>query len=119
VEYEAALRGLMRGVLQHYGYRVLEAATGSEALQVWEKNDGKVDLLLTDMVLPDGVDGNDLAREMQKQKPTLPVVFTTGYSLEVGGEETGLEEGVNFLQKPFQPYRLARAVRRCLDLHGE
>ena len=119
VEDEAALRGLMRGVLRHYGYRVLEAATGSEALQVWEKNDGKVDLLLTDMVLPDGVDGNDLAREMQKQKPTLPVVFTTGYSLEVGGEETGLEEGVNFLQKPFQPYRLARAVRRCLDLHGE
>src|SRR5207248_1457954 len=64
VEDEAALRGLMRGVLRHYGYQVLEAATGSEALQVWEKNDGKVDLLLTDMVLPDGVDGNDLAREM-------------------------------------------------------
>ncbi len=115
VEDETALRGLMRGVLQHYGYHVLEAATASEAFKVWEKNGAAIDLLLTDTVLPDGVDGNALAREMQKQKPPLKVIFTSGYSLELGGEESGLQEGVNFLQKPFQPLTLARAVRRCLD----
>jgi DNA-binding NtrC family response regulator len=115
VEDETALRGLMRGVLQHYGYQVLEAATAGDALKVWEKSSARIDLLLTDMVLPDGVDGGDLAREVQKQKPELRVVFTSGYSLELGGEEAGLREGFNFLQKPFQPLTLARTVRRRLD----
>jgi len=115
VEDETALRGLMRGVLQHYGYHVLEAATGNEALKVWEKNAAKIDLLVTDMVLPDGAGGNDLARAMQKEKPLLRVVFTSGYSLEPRDEECGLHEGLNFLQKPFQPLSLARTVRCCLD----
>ena len=115
VEDETALRGLIRGVLQHYGYHVLEATAGNEALKVWEQHAAQIDLLLTDMVLPNGVDGNDLAGEMQRQKPELKVVFTSGYSLELGGEEADLEDGLNFLQKPFQPLTLARTVRRCLD----
>ena len=115
VEDETALRGLIRGVLQHYGYHVLEATAGNEALKVWEQHAAQIDLLLTDMVLPNGVDGNDLAGEMQRQKPVLKVVFTSGYSLELGGEEAGLKDGLNFLQKPFQPLTLARTVRRCLD----
>jgi len=115
VEDETALRGLMRGVLQHYGYHVLEAASGSEALKVWEKNAPQIDLLLTDMALPEGVDGNDLAKDLQRQKEQLKVVFTSGYSLELCGEVAGLQAGLNFLQKPFHPLALARTVRRCLD----
>ena len=118
VEDEVALRGLMRSVLQHYGYRVLDAASGGEALRVWERNSGKIDLLLTDVVLPDRVDGQALAREMQKQKPRLKIVYTSEYGLELGGKEAGLREGVNLLQKPFQPLALARTVRCCLDDAG-
>ena len=118
VEDEIALRGLMRSVLQHYGYRVLDAASGGEALRVWERNSGKIDLLLTDVVLPDRVDGQALAREMQKQKPRLKIVYTSEYGLELGGKEAGLREGVNLLQKPFQPLALARTIRCCLDNAG-
>ena len=118
VEDEIALRGLMRSVLQHYGYRVLDAASGGEALTVWERNSGKIDLLLTDIVLPDHPDGQKLAREMQKQKPRLKIVYTSEYGLELPGKETGLREGVNLLQKPFQPLALARTVRCCLDDAG-
>ena len=118
VEDETALRGLMRGVLQHYGYHVLEAASASEAAKVWEQNSAKIDLLLTDVVLPDGVDGHELAKGMQKQKPQLKVVFTSGYSLELVGEDISLQEGLSFLQKPFQPLTLARTVRRRLDEAG-
>jgi len=118
VEDEIALRGLIRSVLQHYGYRVLDAASGGEALTVWERNSGKIDLLLTDIVLPDRVDGQELAREMQKQKPRLKIVYTSEYGLELGAKEAGLREGVNLLQKPFQTLVLARTVRSCLDDPG-
>jgi len=114
VENETALRGLMRGVLGHCGYHVLEAASGSEALQVWEKNAATIDLALIDLILPDGA-GDDLARKMQKQQPDLKVVFTSRYTLELGAQASAIEEGLNFVQKPFQPLTLARTVRRCLD----
>jgi PAS domain S-box-containing protein len=118
VEDEIALRGLMRSVLQHYGYRVLDAASGGEALTVWEQNSGKIDLLVTDIVLPDRVDGQELAREMRKQKPRLKIVYTSEFGLELGQSEADLREGVNLLQKPFQPLVLARTVRCCLDDPG-
>jgi two-component system, cell cycle sensor histidine kinase and response regulator CckA len=114
VEDETALRGLMRGVLGHCGYHVLEAATGSEALQVWEKNAAKVDLVLIDLVLTDG-SGDELARKMQALQPGLKVVFTSRYTLEPGAQESAIQEGLNFVQKPFQPLTLGRTVRRCLD----
>jgi len=119
VEDEIALRGLMRSVLLHYGYRVLDASSGGEALTVWERNSDKIDLLLTDILLPDRVDGQELAREMQKQKPRLKIVYTCEYGLELGGKEAGLHEGLNLLQKPFQPLALARTVRCCLDDAGQ
>jgi PAS domain S-box-containing protein len=118
VEDEIALRGLMRSVLLHYGYRVLDAASGGEALTVWERNSGKIDLLLTDIVLPDRVDGQELASEMRKQKPRLKIVYTSEFGLELAGREADLKEGVNLLQKPFQPLALARTVRCCLDDAG-
>jgi two-component system, cell cycle sensor histidine kinase and response regulator CckA len=115
VDDETALRGLMRGVLQHHGYHVFEAATAAEALALWEKNSAAIDMLVTDLVLPDGQGGGELARAMQNQKPLLRVVFTCGFNLESESEAAGFHEGLNFLRKPFQPLALARTVRRCLD----
>jgi CheY-like chemotaxis protein len=108
----------MRSILQHYGYQILEAATASEALKIWDQKAGQIDMLITDIVLPDGLSGDELARQMQTRKPPLKIVFTSGYSLEIAGQDFMLREGYNYLQKPFQPLTLAQTVRQCLDNNG-
>jgi CheY-like chemotaxis protein len=71
--------------------------------------------LVTDIVLPDRVDGQELARRMRKKNPRLKIVYTSEYGLELGQSEAELRDGVNLIQKPFQPLVLARTVRSCLD----
>jgi two-component system cell cycle sensor histidine kinase/response regulator CckA len=115
VENETALRGLMRSILQHYGYHILEASTSGEALKVWDQKKTQIDLLVTDVVLPDGLSGDELARQMRDQKAGLKVLYTSGYSLEITGQDSPLREGFNYLQKPFQPQTLAQTIRQCLD----
>ena len=72
-------------------------------------------LLLTDIVMPDGMTGRDLAEQVQADKPGLKAIFTSGYSADIVGKDFILQEGLNFLQKPDQPQKLASAVRKCLD----
>jgi len=115
VEDEPVLRELARMILKDYDYQVLEAATGVEALKVWEENNGRIDLLLTDMVMPEGMSGRELAEELKTRKPDLKVIYTSGYSSEVMGQDLGLRD-IKFLQKPYPPPQLAQAVRECLDL---
>jgi len=115
VEDEQALRALVRKVLERYGYEVIDAASGLSALQVWAKHKGQIDLLLTDMVMPDGMTGRELAEKLQTDKPHLKVVFTTGYSSDLLGKDIVLREGVNFLQKPYHPQKLAQTIRNGLD----
>jgi len=119
VEDEPALRKLGRAVLERYGYHVLEAASGTEALSVWRENEGKVDLLLTDMVMPDGLTGRQLAETLRLEKPGLRTVFMSGYSAEIGNSNTGfiLRQWAHFLQKPFASRALAETVRKSLDEH--
>jgi two-component system, cell cycle sensor histidine kinase and response regulator CckA len=93
---------------------VLEASTGIEALKVWENHAGKIDLLLTDMVMPEGMTGRELAEELKTRKPELKVVYTSGYSSDVMGGDIGLRDTM-FLQKPYPPPLLAKTVRECLD----
>ena len=114
VEDEPVLRELAHVILKDYHYEVLEAGTGVEAIKVWEQHQGKIDLLLTDMVMPDGMTGRELAEELKSRKPELKVVFTSGYSAEIMGSETGLRDAM-FLQKPYPPPLLAKTVRECLD----
>jgi len=114
VEDEPVLRELARVILSDYKYRVLEAATGVEALRVFDENKGRVDLLLTDMVMPEGMTGRELAEELKTRKPELRVIFTSGYSAEVMGNESALRDTM-FLQKPYPPPLLAKTVRECLD----
>jgi len=115
VEDEPVLRELARMILKDYKYEVLEAASGHEALQVWEKHKGQIDLLLTDMVMPEGMTGRELAEKLRREKPDLKVIYTSGYSSDVMGHENATRD-IKFLQKPYPPPELAQAVRECLDL---
>lgn len=115
VEDEAALRELVRNVLEFHGYTVLTACNGVEALQVWDEQGGKVDLLITDMVMPEGLSGRLLAERLLAKKPSLKVIYSSGYSIDLFSKDFVLREGFNFLAKPYHPAILAKAVRDCLD----
>jgi CheY-like chemotaxis protein len=115
VEDEPALRELVVNVLELCGYRILQACTGVEALKVWEKHKNEIDLLLTDMVMPEGISGRQLAERLQAEDPALKVIYTSGYSPGMAGKDIALLEGFNFLAKPYPPSRLANVVRECLD----
>ncbi len=119
VEDEAALRGLASKLLRRQGYEIVEAASGVEALEVWEQHAGEFDLLLTDMVMPGGVTGRDLAETLLADKPALKVIFSSGYSTDMVGNNFLLEEEINFLPKPYPPKALIQIVRVCLDRNKE
>src|SRR5206468_995179 len=115
VEDEAPLRALTRAVLERYGYRVMEAASGLEALALWERCGAEVELLLTDMVMPDGLTGRQLAKRLQTSRPELKVIYTSGYTMNMEGTSFNIRDGGNFLQKPYRPEHLFKAIRACLD----
>jgi PAS domain S-box-containing protein len=115
VEDEESLRQLASRVLMRHGYRTVEAASGREALDRWEDYGDQVDLVLTDMVMPEGVSGRELAARLRSRRPGLRMIFTTGYSAELTAAGLDAEEGRNLLQKPYTPDQLVETVRRCLD----
>jgi len=117
VEDEPVVRELVREILRGYQYHVVEAASGAEALRIWDEHNGQFDLLLTDMVMPEGMTGRDLATQLKKRKPDLKVIYSSGYSSEVVGKD--LAEGdTAFLPKPYLPPQLAQMVRKRLDAKG-
>ena len=115
VEDEAALRALTRIVLERHGYSVLEAESGVAARLIWEAHKAQIDLLVTDMVMPEGVTGRELAKRLQLEKPALKVIYVSGYSLELDGTTFRVREAKTFLQKPYHPQKLLQTVRDCLD----
>jgi CheY-like chemotaxis protein len=112
VEDEPLLRELAHSVLADAGYKVIDAEQGAEAFDVWKNHESEIDLLVTDMVLPGGVTGRELALQLLERKPQLKVIYTTGYSAELLDAQG---EPVNFLQKPYPPEMLTQTVRMCLD----
>lgn len=114
-EDEEALRQVVVQVLKFHGYTVLEAASGRDALEIWERAGRPVDLLLTDMVMPGGIMGSELAERLSRECPGLKVIYTSGYSPGMAGKDASLLEGRNFLPKPYSIGELARFVRQCLD----
>jgi two-component system, cell cycle sensor histidine kinase and response regulator CckA len=114
VEDEPTLRALVRRVLERGGYAVIEAESGLAALALWKTNKTPVDLLLTDMVMPDGISGRQLAEQLKIDNPALKVIYTTGYSPDLMGKDVTLQEGINFLQKPYPPQKLVETVRNGL-----
>jgi two-component system, cell cycle sensor histidine kinase and response regulator CckA len=115
VEDEISVRKMTEAVLSRLGYQVLEAASGKEALEIWQQHPAPIDLLLTDMVMPDGMTGLHLSELLKPQQPRLNVIFMSGYTPEVLEKKLRAEPGIKYLSKPFTPQSLARAVRETLD----
>jgi two-component system, cell cycle sensor histidine kinase and response regulator CckA len=114
VEDEPDLRELVREILQSYRYHVVSASTGVEAMKLWDQTDRHIDLLLTDLVMPDGMNGRELAAQLRQRRPNLKVIYTSGHSAAMAGAELDAREGL-FLAKPYRPPALAQLVRECLD----
>ncbi|HEY1206315.1 MAG: PAS domain S-box protein [Bryobacteraceae bacterium] len=114
VEDEPGVRKLARDMLARLGYRVLEAASPAEALGIWESEQGSIDLLLTDVIMPQ-MSGRELADRLAESRPGLKILYVTGYSGDVILQR-GVEAGkVELLQKPFSREALGRRVRKVLD----
>ena len=114
-EDEEPLRQMVVHVLRIQGYTVLEAESGRHALEIWEQTNRPVDLLLTDMVMPGGIMGSELASRLTKKNPRLKVIYTSGYSPGMAGKDTSLLESRNFLPKPYSIGKLTQFIRECLD----
>ena len=115
VEDEQVVRYLIRNMLERAGYRVLEAAHGVEAEHILETSKTSIHLLLTDIVMPEGMSGRELAARIRERIPNLPVIFTSGYDVETAGRELTLKKGQNFIKKPFSAQQLLEMVRHSLD----
>ncbi|MCC6822836.1 MAG: response regulator [Verrucomicrobia subdivision 3 bacterium] len=116
VEDEPVLREMAQMILEECGYKVFVAANGREAIEVWERHPNSVDLLFTDMVMPAGVSGVDLASKLLGQRPPLRVVFASGYTVDdISTDFLERHNDARFLQKPYTRVTLARAVRESLD----
>ncbi|HTB84190.1 MAG TPA: PAS domain S-box protein [Candidatus Sulfotelmatobacter sp.] len=115
VEDEFTLRTSLRTTLTQLGYRVLEAGTGVEAGKLWEQHRAEIALLLTDLVMPGGLTGKELAENLSQTGPELRVIYISGYNPDAADKNFVLEEGVNFLTKPFATDKLAQTIRNKLD----
>ena len=114
VEDEKGVRDLVRDLLEMNGYTVLTANNGKEALQVFQRHKGTINLLVTDVVMPE-MGGPELVERMKDLHPETKVLFTSGYTDHAIVRNGALEAGVAFIQKPFTPANLARSVRDRLD----
>jgi CheY-like chemotaxis protein len=113
VEDQPEVRGYAAAALRAYGYQVMEAASGDEALLVWERESERIALILTDVVMP-GLSGRELADRLKERRPGIKVLFMSGYT-----DDTVVHHGVErrdaeFIQKPFSPEELAIKVRGVL-----
>jgi two-component system, cell cycle sensor histidine kinase and response regulator CckA len=115
VDDEAGLRSLIREILEDACYLVLEAKSGTEALEIWQTHRGQVDLLLTDLVMPGGIHGDVLARQMLQDNPGLKVILTSGSILDCNLNERLVKSEFYFLPKPYQPDGLLDAIQQCLN----
>jgi len=115
VEDEASLREAARVMLEGCGYQVLAAASGLDAAGIWERSRDKIDLVLTDVVMPGGLSGLDLVQQFRASKPALKIIITTGYSLDQFHQTISTDLRSSFLQKPYTYPLLANSVRDRLD----
>jgi len=115
VEDDPQLRKLIRTTLEKFGYRVVEAGTGAEAMSLWETHCKEIRLALVDWSLPEGVNGVKLVEQMRVNHPALRVILMSGYGEEIPDFKQKSVRGVTLLSKPFDPQSLAGMVRSCLD----
>jgi PAS domain S-box-containing protein len=114
VEDEDAVRRLIKAILERLGYSVLEARDGEEALAVWTEHSSRIDLVVTDVVMP-RLDGPSFVADMSAKHPGTRVIYLSGYTDDAMMRRQDLDADTPFLQKPFTSGALARAVRSVLD----
>jgi CheY-like chemotaxis protein len=114
VEDEASLLGITQRMLEKRGYKVLPAATPGQAIQLAREHTGRIDLLITDVIMPE-MNGRDLARNFLSLYPQAKRLFMSGYTADVIAHQGVLDPGVFFIQKPFSAKDLAAMVRKVLD----
>jgi CheY-like chemotaxis protein len=113
VEDQSEVRRMVLAILRQNGYRLLEAADGTEALSLSESYDEPIDLLITDVVMP-GMNGRELADRMLRQRPALKVLYISGYTADVLAPQGVLDPGVAYMAKPFSPRELSCKIREVL-----
>ena len=114
VEDRKKVRGVISESLQQYGYRVLEAGDGKEAFEVWKNHKSEIDLIVTDVIMPN-MNGRELVNRIQKDKQSINAIFMSGYTDDTLGEEGKLDPGIVFIQKPFAQADLVYLIRKVLD----
>ena len=118
VEDDAGVRSMSRAALERRGYRVIAAAGGDEALEAESRHPEPISMLITDMVMP-GINGAELAQLLRDRRPSLAVLFVSGYPSDTLDDVSMAESGASFLAKPFTPAGLTAAVRAGLDRRKE
>jgi CheY-like chemotaxis protein len=118
VEDDPGVRENSAMMLQELGYRVVGAATGAEGLDVLESTPN-VALLFTDVGLPGGMNGRQLADEVLRRRPGLPILFTTGYARNAIVHDGRLDPGVHLVTKPFSYQELASALKTLLEARAD
>jgi two-component system cell cycle sensor histidine kinase/response regulator CckA len=114
VEDEDSVRAVASRILRREGYTVREAANGADALKICEVDGEEVDLIVTDLVMPE-IGGAELALRVRRTRPHARILFTSGYTQDAVVRQSFLEQGAAFIEKPFTPDGLARKAREVLD----
>ncbi len=115
VEDDPSVRKVLSQTLRALGYGVLQASNGQEAMTLWKAHGPEIALLLTDMIMPEGMTGLELARRIQETRPGVKVIISSGYSSEITKSESITAAGFTYLSKPYQIRLLGDTIRQCLD----
>ena len=114
VEDEDILRDTIVELLAHHGYRVLAASDGPSALALWKHHASQIELMISDMMMPGGISGQQLGEQLVQERPALRVILMSGYSDEILDHEVHPRDSIPFLAKPFSYQVLLETVRHCL-----
>jgi len=115
VEDDDAVRSLVKEILEHHSYTIIEAESGDAALALWPKIRDRVDLVLTDMVMPGEHNGLELSRKILAEMPEMKFIYTSGYSSELFASDLDLVEGQNYLPKPYLTSTLIEILQQALN----
>jgi CheY-like chemotaxis protein len=115
VEDDPFIRSMLTRFLQREGYRLTAAMDGPSALEAWATAQGQFDLLITDMVMPNGLSGAQLAERLRGQNPRLKAILISGYSPELLDAEAEQLRSIRMLMKPFTHEKITETIREVLD----
>lgn len=115
VEDDLAVQMVTKVTLARLGYQVLVASNGHQALRVWQEKKQDIHLVLTDMIMPEGLSGKDIAIQFKSERPGIRIIFMSGYSADIAGTDFPQADGDFFIGKPFEMHLLATMIRKSLD----